>query len=161
MRTPAYSAGFTLIEVMVTVLVLSLGLLGLAAMQINALKNSHQAHLRNQAAALAYEIAERIRSNPPAVTQGDYAIAAAEVPATTADCESYICDAAAMAVYDLNQWKEALAAALPEGDGAIAFGADLVTVSIYWDERRNGASGTDCDADDPADLACLRLSFIP
>ena len=153
--------GFTLIEVMVTVVILSLGLLGLAAMQLSALKNSHGAQLRNQATTLAYEIGERIRSNRAAAMDDHYTIAAGESAATTPDCESQICVSNEMAAYDLNQWKGALALQLPSGDGAIVRSGDLLTVSIFWDELRNQAAGTGCDPDNPADLACYSMSFIP
>ena len=153
--------GFTLIEVMVTVLILSLGLLGLAAMQLNALKNAHGSQLRNQATTLAYEIGERIRSNRAAAMDDHYTIAAGEAPATTPDCEALLCAANEMADYDLGQWKSALVLQLPSGEGAIERSGDLLTVRIFWDELRNQATGTGCDPDNPADLACYSMSFIP
>ena len=161
-RLPSTSAhGFTLIEVMVTVVVFSIGLLGLAGMQLQALKSSHGSQLRNQATALTYEIGERIRSNRAAVVPGHYDINAAEQPATTADCEVAHCNASEMASYDLNQWKAALLSALPAGDGSVSRDTQLVTIAVFWDERRNAATGTGCDPDNPADMACYRMSFIP
>lgn len=161
-RTPSSTAhGFTLIEVMVTVLILSIGLLGLAGMQLNALKNSHGAQLRNQATVLAYEIGERIRSNRSAAQGGGYDIAAGAQPAAAPDCETSHCNSSEMADYDLEQWKAALLAALPAGDGEISRTADLITIAVLWDERRNEATGTGCDPDNPADMACYRMSFIP
>lgn len=159
--TSSNSRGFTLIEVMVTVVILSIGLLGLAGMQLNALKNSHGAQLRNQATVLAYEIGERIRSNRSAAQGGGYDIAAGTPPAASQDCEISNCNASEMAGYDLEQWKTALLAALPAGDGEISRSADLITIAVLWDERRNEATGTGCDPDNPADMTCYRMSFIP
>lgn len=150
-----------MVEMLVTVLVLSVGLLGLAGMQINALKSSHGAFLHNQATALSYEIGERIRSNRSAVQQGSYDILFGAQPATAPDCEVANCDAATMADYDLSQWKEALATVLPAGDGAISHLGTLVTIRVFWDERRNDATGTGCDPDNPTDMACFDMSFIP
>jgi type IV pilus assembly protein PilV len=156
-----YHHGFSMVEMLVTVLVLSLGLLGLAGMQINALKSSHGAQLHNQATALSYEIGERIRSNRSVIQQGGYDILYGAQPATAPNCEAASCDAAAMADYDLGQWKAALATQLPAGEGAISHLDTLVTVRVFWDERRNDATGTGCDPDNPADMACFDMSFIP
>ena len=146
---------------MVTLLVLSIGLLGLAGMQISALKNSHDASLRNQASALSHEIAERMRSNRSAAQDGNYDIGVAELPGNDPDCEAAPCNSGEMAAYDLNQWKAALANQLPAGDGGISRNGDLLSVQVFWDERRNQAGGTGCDPDDPADMACFSMSFIP
>ena len=56
--------GFTLIEVLIAVLVLSIGLLGLASLQAASLKNNYGAYMRSQASILANDMADRIRSNP-------------------------------------------------------------------------------------------------
>lgn len=155
------NSGFTLIEVLVTLLVLSIGLLGLAGMQINALKNSHGASLRNQATALSQEISERIRSNRSGAQSGAYDIAAVALPTASPDCETAPCSSSEMAAYDLNDWKAALTNQLPAGDGAISRSGTLLTVRVFWNERRNDATGTGCDYDNPADLACFEMSFMP
>jgi type IV pilus assembly protein PilV len=59
------AAGFTLIEVMVALIVLVLGVLGAAAMTMASLKDSKQSGLREQATALAYEMSDIMRANPP------------------------------------------------------------------------------------------------
>lgn len=153
--------GFTLIEVLVSILLLSLGMLGLAGLQVSALKSGHGSYLKNQATALSYEIAERIRSNRGAVEAGHYDIGATELPATNPDCENSSCSTHEMAHYDLNEWKNTITMQLPAGDGAIRRNGELITVELYWDERRNGATGTGCDPDNADDLACFDMSFVP
>ncbi len=120
--------GMTLIETLVALVVLSIGLLGVAAMQMASLRNNHAAHTRSQATALAYDIADRMRANRDAAINGDYDIGiGAALPATTA-----------IADVDLVAWKTALAAALPGGDGAVGPGAaaNLVRITIRWDDSR-------------------------
>ena len=67
-RNPALAAnhshGFTLIEVLVTLLVLSIGLLGLASLQIQGLRGTHEALLHTQAGGLAVDMAERLLAHP-------------------------------------------------------------------------------------------------
>ena len=63
-RAADHSRGFTLIEVLVTLLVLSIGLLGLASLQIQGLRGTHEALLHTQAGTLAVDMAERLRAEP-------------------------------------------------------------------------------------------------
>ncbi|MCC5865121.1 MAG: type IV pilus modification protein PilV [Wenzhouxiangella sp.] len=62
-RTHQASSGVTLIEVLIAVLVLSIGLLGLAALQGVALQSGQAAYYRSQATAIAYEAADFMRAN--------------------------------------------------------------------------------------------------
>lgn len=71
--TPTYSAsGFTLIEVLVTFVVIALGLLGLAALQVNTINNGFEAYQRALVTALVDDMAERLRMNPQGVSSGAY-----------------------------------------------------------------------------------------
>lgn len=77
-RPPSPSAdqrGATLIEVLVAMLVLSIGLLGLAGMQMTALKSNQSAYYRSQATVLAYDIIDRMRANRADALNGVYDIA--------------------------------------------------------------------------------------
>lgn len=62
--------GFSLLEVLIAIVVTSIGLLGLAAMQATGLRNNHSAYHRSQATVLAYDIADRMRSN--AISMASY-----------------------------------------------------------------------------------------
>lgn len=66
--------GVGLIEILIALLVLSIGLLGLSALQVNATKQSHSLMLRTQAINLAYDIADRLRINGTAAAAGDYQV---------------------------------------------------------------------------------------
>jgi len=66
-------SGFTLIEVLVTVVVVSIGLLGLAGLQISGLRANMSSEARSKATLLASDIIERMRANPLGVTNNDYA----------------------------------------------------------------------------------------
>lgn len=170
-----YQAGVGLLEILITLLVLSIGLLGLAALHATGLRQNHSAYLRTQATQLAYDIADRLRSNPQvaeAIRENSgslanaYDIAIGDVVSGAPTCEGVACTPGQMADYDLSQWKDALAAALPLGDGAFARTGSVVTVTVSWDDSRSGA--TDCPPDplpdpfDPNDyLRCFTMSFTP
>jgi type IV pilus assembly protein PilV len=104
------ASGFTLIEVLVAVVILAIGLLGLAGLQTATLRNNQSAYTRSQATQLAYDIADRIRANP----LGNYNNQAA----TNNDCVANTCTPTQMAGYDLAQWNSHLAS-LPSGTGIV------------------------------------------
>jgi type IV pilus assembly protein PilV len=102
--------GFTLIEVMIAVFVLSIGLLGVAALQLTAKKSSHQAWQRAQAVLLADSILERLRMNPSAAASyhtgiGSSALGAGTRTTPGQDCSTQSCTAAQMAAWDLWNWE--------------------------------------------------------
>ncbi len=121
--------GFTLIEVMVAVVVLSLGLLGLAGLQVTGLRNNQSASFRSTATVLAYDITDAMRANRTDARDGKYEIAMADAKPT----------GSAIYQQDLNNWLSELALRLPAGDGSVTVASDMVTVTVQWDDTR-GAS---------------------
>lgn len=152
MATPYSNArGFTLFEVLISVLVLSIGLLGVASMQILSLHSNSGAYLRSEATLRAYDIIDRIRVNN--TVAADYAAAMAAAPSAPAiNCASAACSATDLTAYDLAQWKCALGnwnanaactnypqGKLPQGDGSIAINGNIYTVTVQWfDQAANG-----------------------
>ena len=125
----------TLIEVLVTLVIISVGLLGVAALQLTTVRNNLDAFVRSQAAVLASDMLDRVRANRAAAiaSPGAYNIgfgAPETNPATTAQ-------------QDMAQWKRMLRSQLPNGDGSIVTnrtnvgGVDryIVTITIQWGER--------------------------
>jgi len=136
------NAGFTLLEVLVALLVLSIGLLGLAALQASGTRYVHGSYLRSQAVIQAYDMADRIRANLPGVQAGDYTDLSG-IPSTHSDCTSSSCSAAQMAQFDLWQWNTANAALLPAGAGTVTIAANtggcvvancICTITVDWHE---------------------------
>jgi type IV pilus assembly protein PilV len=132
--------GFTLIEVLVSVFVLAIGLLGVAALQNTSLRNNHSAYLRSQATLLGYDAIDRMRANQPDATSGLYDIAIGATPSGTG-----------LAPTDLTDWKGLLAATLPSGDGAICrstngaacgAGGNIIMVTVQWDDTRGQGGAT-------------------
>lgn len=144
--------GFTLVEVLVALLVLSIGLLGLAALQTTSLKFNTDSYVRTQATLLAYDIIDRMRSNTTGLYAGNYdaatsAAAAAKVTSYNAckasgcqcDASTANCSTANLATYDLGKWYDKLGASLPEGSTNLATisrtATNKVTITIQWKER--------------------------
>lgn len=146
-------SGFTLIEVLVAVVVLSIGLLGLAGLQTTALQNNHSAYLRNQATLRAYDMADRMRTNLDAVKKGYY-----NNPTATQypECKTASgCSSQQMAKNDAFEWNAAIANLLPSGAGVVCIdstpddGAPTApqcddvagspyVIKVWWDDDRSG-----------------------
>ncbi len=131
-------AGFSLLEALITALVLAIGLLGMAGLQATALQRNHSSYLRSQAVLMAYDMMDRMRANRAAALAGSYSRSYVD-PTPTQDCSS-ACTAAEMADADEKEWLTSLAK-LPSGNGEIAVNAvtGLATVTVYWDEDRKDA----------------------
>ena len=162
--------GFTIIEMLIAVLVISIGLLGMAGLQTSGIQQSHNSYLKTQASMLAYDMADRMRSNLQGVNAGHYDdVDSMDSPVSSApDCigNSAACSASETATYDVYQWTDndaegSIASLLPSGYGMIQENGGVFTITVLWDEARTGATGTDCSTDYTVDLKCFRLEFIP
>lgn len=148
--------GFTLLEVLIAVLVFSIGLLGVAGMVLAAMRGTHTAQLHTQATVLAQWMGDAMRANPEGVMAGNYN---ATAPSSGSSNCNAGCNASQTATRDLETWGTLLSRALPAGQGSIrcnlnspiregqpAFPAGLCTLSLTWsesDETRNtGASNS-------------------
>jgi type IV pilus assembly protein PilV len=72
---PQRQQGTTLLEVLIAIIVVALGLLGFAGLQVASLKSNNTAYYRSQATMLAYDVIDRMRVNRAAAIAGNYNIA--------------------------------------------------------------------------------------
>lgn len=123
-----HAAGFSLIEVLVAVVILAIGLLGIAGLQATSIRNNNSAYLRSQATILAYDIIERMRANNTLAKNGSYGVAMGSSGSGTG-----------MALTDVTEWKTVLGQMLPSGDGSVVVDlAGNATVVVRWVDQRNG-----------------------
>lgn len=128
---PSSQRGFTLIEVLVAVVILAIGLLGLAALQNSGLQGSQEAYLRSQATLLASDLSDRMRANREAALNGDY--------------DHNYGDAiggGTVAAQDVQDWVTTIQNVLPGGDGQVCRSSTgdacngaggIFVISIRWD----------------------------
>ena len=133
-------SGFTMVEVLVALVVLAIGLLGIAALYLSSLQAGRTAVYRTQAISLAADLADRIRMNRTA--QAAYATLFAEDEDVVAACATTGgCDDADLAATDLSNWKDEIADQLPSGQGQVVVtppaGVDepaSYVVTVQWNE---------------------------
>lgn len=138
-------SGFSLIEVLITVLILGVGLLGLALLQSISLRNGTSAAHRTQATNLAYEMIDMIRANRPEA--GNYNLIRFN---DFTDIDPNNCPAPSGARWQQDRaiWRCAVVRALPGGEGSVeitpptAVAAGQVRIRIRWLDDR-GAVGAE------------------
>jgi len=145
--------GVTLVESMIALLVISIGLLGIASLQITAMSQNASSLNHSQAVWYAYNMSDRIRAN---MNQFDNYDAIDTANGYTQDCLSSACSNAQMLQADAADWAT-MVANLPGGRGRITSTADGLVVSVLWDDEGTGATGTNCGADPNVDLTCYTL----
>lgn len=146
--------GVTLVEAMIALLVISVGLLGIASLQITAMNQNASAMNHSQAVWYSYNMSDRIRANPTAFasyngidTDNGY----------SQSCTGGPCSDAQMAEADAAEWATMIGN-LPNGRGLVNANADGLVVTVMWDDDGTGAGGTGCSGNPAVDLTCYRLS---
>lgn len=142
------NSGFTLVEVLIAMLILAVGLLGVAGLQATGLRNNLSAYNRSQATQLAYDMADRMRANvADADTLDESVYITTDLEGTLVEQSACLedpgCDSDVMAVQDLFKWKSNLATILPSGEGLIEVNGNLFTITVNWDDNRDGSINDD------------------
>ena len=168
----ATSSGYTLIEVLITMLVLAVGVLGAAGLQVTALKNLQTSGSYGTAAMLANDMADRMWINRAQVLADAYNHS--EAPAgTIPDCDANVCSGAQMAVYDTNEWQQLVTgytqagtdivvpSMLQSGQGEVTRPVNTepdFEITLRWDDDNSGSTGTECPPQSADDLDCYTLT---
>lgn len=147
-----HCTGTTLIEVMVTVVILAISLIGIAGLQVFGVRHNHSAYLRSQSTILAYDILDRMRANRTmSATTNAYLLNFGDfVPPAGTDCsdDSQTCTPLEIAQYDMSQWATAVAGVMPLGEAQIQVqdlpDRRIYTISLKWRDRR--------DTNDPEEI---------
>jgi type IV pilus assembly protein PilV len=138
-------SGFTLIEVLIAMVVLSVGLLGLAALQSKGMRFSHDSYLIAIATQQAEDMAERMRANPVETAKpdgtGGYDVISG-LGSSTEDCETASCVSGERAEFDHAQWSSLNQTLFGAGDeGSITRNGDVFNITLNWSEV-NDTGGT-------------------
>lgn len=124
--------GVSLLEVMVAMLLLSVGMLGMLGLKMAGLRSTAQANVRATASMHATNIMDRMRANPVRALAGEYTLTmAGAAPAVPVG----------VAQVDLAQWRRNITDDLPGGSGSVAVQPDgTVQVVLQWNERSDASN---------------------
>ena len=130
--------GFSMLEILVTLFLLTIWLLASAGVQSSSLQFNKAAQFRTQAVYLATELAERMQANKTATVAGGYVYSGAAI--TSPDCLTAACTSAQLSQFDLAEWNGRVTGALPNATVAVTMaGATPIvtyTIVIGWSDRR-------------------------
>ncbi len=124
--------GFSLVEVLITLVIMSVGMLGIAGLYVQSMQAGRTSMFRHHAVTLASDVADRIRANPNA------GIAYAAAGGADSGCVTggVNCDAAQMAGHDILLWQDQADTSLPGGQVGIVFDGGVVPatyqITISW-----------------------------
>lgn len=172
---PSRVRGFTMLETLISILILSFGLLGIAGIYVAGVQNNKSANLRTLATQQAYDMADRMRANLAGLTVPLPAMPYYHLPTATLTASCYAttnCTPQQMAENDYYEWNNAAsttsnARVLPGGFGitcldstpndgtwngtAVTHACDALgtayAIKVWWiDDRRTGLATTDPNA---------------
>jgi type IV pilus assembly protein PilV len=125
--------GFSLVEVLIALIVLSVGMLGIAVLYVQSMQAGRTSMFRHHAVTLAGDVADRIRANPLAGA----AYAAASGTDNSCVAGGVDCDQDEMAANDIFIWQAEAADSIPNGAVTVAMDAATppnYTITVSWDE---------------------------
>ncbi len=128
LRAPGNQRGVGLLEVLIAVLIMGIGMLGIAAMQATALRNSQSSLERSQAVIQTYAILDAMRVNAPVARIGGYDL-------STMTCEYP--STGSLVANDLHHWIDDLHRSLGDNAcGQIKCGSEQCSITVQWDDSR-------------------------
>lgn len=145
--------GSGLIEALVSILVISIGFIGFAGLQLNGLAAANDSLFRSKAVYLSYQMADRVRANIAAASSGAYNNFTSQVAASPGCTITVNCTATQMAQNDFNEWLAEIqtASVLPSGAGVICLDStpddgtpsdpacdgagNVLSIKLWWVEK--------------------------
>ena len=172
---PIHITGFTLLEIMIALMIFSIGLLGLAGLQATSLEFNRNALSRTLAIQQAENMADRIRANlktfdGTAIASYDTVTTAMPSEPTSAFNNCYYISGSAptactpqnLAQIDIFEWQLRNSQILPSGRGRISRpSGTYFQITVMWDEKRTGATGENCSGNALSDLECYTIQLEP
>lgn len=132
------SRGFTLLEVLITLVIVSFGLLAMAGLLTKGMGLNNTSYLRSVAVQQAYDIADRMRANIAGVKGNAYDSISYTANQTCTVCTS--CTAAGMATYDACYWNTQNESQLPLGRGTVTRTGTEFLITVSWDDNKSGSA---------------------
>ena len=155
--------GFTLIEVLIALLIISVGILGHAKMQMRSMDIAHQAGFVQIANIALIDLAHRMRANSDAAS--DFVESNLDTGSdivAVANCSDIACTNTQFANAELAEWFDHLQNNLPSPRFSIVKSTDLYTITLIWDAAKVGVGSNTCDTSKADSYQCGSMEvWIP
>ncbi|WP_246541997.1 type IV pilus modification protein PilV [Collimonas antrihumi] len=169
--------GVGLIEVLISITISSFALLGLAGLQVTALKYQKTAQFRSLASQYSADMADRIRANVAGANSANHMYVTTDtylaLPSSPQNCTDVAatatCTPDQIATRDLYNWRKALGSAMAGGWGEVSGDStNGFVVTVYFNEPGDGsAGGANCrsaafaSGTDITNMRCFKTNFLP
>lgn len=148
----AHNRGFTLVELLISLVVVAIGLLGFASLQMGSMQRLEQAKVSQNASGALRDLVERISSLPVAAKAGEFDfdnLANGNAPVASKDCTAVACTTKEQADMELASWFARIKERAPSPRFSVVSAAQddgrLVTISLVWDAALTGQGAADAD----------------
>jgi len=171
-----FQRGAGLVEVMVSLLILAVGLLGVLSLQANGLGSNQRADFVGKAQVLALDMSDRIlafgsvelNGNYRGAVNGEYGGTDTDSAVVDPNCQAPGgpgCNPLNTVSHDRAEWQRLFnVAQLPSGRGTVEWADPTYTITVRWDQDRTGAAGTNCNSNDKSatgNLSCFIMEVRP
>jgi type IV pilus assembly protein PilV len=139
--------GFTFFEILIALLIVAVGILGHASMQMKSTDIAQRAGYAQTANLGLLDLAQRIRANSMAAIGGEFDhnnLVSGTLLTVSKDCATSLCNRADFASYELQKWFIDLDMQLPIPRFSVITVGNLVTISLVWDAGRSGSGYATC-----------------
>lgn len=162
-RSSSRQRGVTLLEALVSIVILAIAVLGMLGVQMRTLAETQTGVRRAQSVRLIEDLAERIKANPDGFAQlSNFVGGFTSTTTATVQCDAAVCTPTELAQWDIDKWRAAVAETLPLGKAAVFTSTDETTVGqqrqlgivVGWRANERSREG-----ESAADIAAYQLPF--
>ena len=138
--------GFTLVELLIALVIVAIGALGHAKMQMNSMRNAQRASFSQSANIALHDIVQRVRGMPNAALAGEFNSAIGTGPSSSESCNDsgVDCTRSEFATFELVDWYSEVSKILPSPQFSVVQSTNLFTVTLIWDANRDNSVVTNC-----------------